>query len=295
MIDHNVAAASNEHLPARAQTVDGVSALRAAAALLAEQLARPIAPGDPLDVFRGLLRPEVLRAFVDADLACLIGNEAYQTKNAPAGQLRLFASDTLVVRARLTKPGRAPSRIVSTLTRHTLLGNAGRAPFVLRRWQVPERRNDVFDPALRATAMPAVVLAPGEAVAFRAGTDAYEVSAEAGVAAVALTAAGAHAVPLAWQCDRATGRPLRAEPARTEWLLIRELLTFAEMIGDASLAPALDEVADHPSHFIRWAAGKAATRVAPDGGRAAMLRLAGDEHPQIRAAARGRVVAEAAS
>ena len=247
----------------------------------------------PLDVFRRLLRPDVVRTFVEADLRRLVAGEPHDTKDASAGQLRLIATAELDLRARIVRPGAARSRSIVTLTRNTMLGNAGREPFALRCWSVPPGvANDVFDPAVRIVAEPEQVLAPGEARTLRAATDAYEIVA-AGRPAVALTAAGPPVAALAWHYERTTLRPVRAEPARKDWLLARELLAFAEMLGDASLLPAMAELAEHPSHFVRWAAAKAAYRIAPDASLAALRGLASDPHPQLRGAAR-RLLAQAA-
>ncbi len=240
----------------------------------------------PLDDFRRLLRPDVVRTFVEADLRRLVSRQPHDTKDAAAGQLRLIATPELDLRARIVRPDAPLARTIVTLTRNTMLGNAGREPFVLRCWSVPPGvANDVFEPAVRIVPEAEAVLAPGDARTLRAATHAYEIV-PAERAAVALTAAGPPVAALAWHYERTTLRPVRAEPARKEWLLVRELLAFAEMLADASLVPAMAELAEHPSHFVRWAAAKAAYRIAPDAGLAALRALAGDGHPQLRGAAR---------
>jgi hypothetical protein len=249
----------------------------------------------PMDAFRRLLRPDFVRTFVERDLRRVVSGEAPATKDAARGQLRLIATDGLDLRARIVRPGEQLARSVVTLTRNTLVGNAGREAFALRCWSVPPGvANDVFDPAVRIAADGDVPLAPGEARAFHAGTQAYDIVPQAG-AAVALTAAGSRSAALAWHYDRATRRPVRAEPAHKEWLLLRELLAFAEMLGDAALLPAIAEVADHPSHFVRWAAAKAAYRIEPDASLAALRALADDPHPQLRGAALRLLARSAAS
>lgn len=267
-------------------------ALRDAAPVLARHLSAGEALADVPYAFRFFLQPEFVRAFVEGDLRSLIAGTPYATKDAPAGGLRLYHSPELAIRARVVTPQAPPSRSITTLTRHTLVGNGGRAPFVLRRWRLSQSTpSGVFDPTLRLLPEADVLLAPGDAVAIAAGTEAYDVVASERTA-VAITAAGTPIVLLGWHFNRATMRPARAEPARREWLFLRELLTFAEMIGDASLVPAIAELTEHPLPTLRWAAAKTANRIAPNAGRVALRSLMADEYPQLRDAAR-RLLASA--
>ena len=247
-----------------------------------------------LEPFRSFLRPDVVRAFVDRGLAALAAGAGFATSAAAAGQIRIYASSNLDVRARRVAGGPPADAPIVTLTRHTLVGNAGRRPFALRCWHQPDAfPNDVFDRRRRIGAASERLLRPGEAVALQAPFDAFACVGSAGTG-IALTAAGPHVVPLAWHYDAASRHPIRLAPARKDWLFVQELLRFAGAAGDASLGPALVGLTAHPSHFVRWSAAKAARRVAPQAGRDAIRALAADPHPQLRAAAQALLAAEAA-
>jgi hypothetical protein len=238
-----------------------------------------------LEPFRRLLHPEFVRAFVDRDLRALGAGSGFATGKARVGHLRIHDAADLDVRACAVACEPPPDNVpVVMLTRHTLVGNAGPSPFVVRRWHQPEAPpNDVFDGRKPLAAPVDHMLRPREAVALYAGADAFAL---VGIErpGVALTAAGPHVLPFAWHYDPASRRPLRLTPVRKDWLYLQELLRFAEVAGDASLGTALTGLCAHPSHFVRWSAANAARRVAPRAGRDALRALANDPHRQLRAA-----------
>jgi hypothetical protein len=270
-----------------AQTVSGASvharlskvAIRAASGLTNGCFAAARAD------FLHMLRPEVARELIECELAALLRNEAAPTKRAPAGELHIVSERHADLRLRIIRPAaRAPAN-VATLTRNTMLGNTGSAPAVIRRWCQPQPfPNDVFDASKTIETMPDVTLRAGEALALRAGFDAYEIVAPERAAIVFVLGAET-ALPLAWSYRRDTRRPLAAQPVAREWLRVRELLAFSTALDDASLLPAITELAHHPSHFVRWAAGASAARLAPEASAAMLHGLAADAHPQVRAAA----------
>jgi hypothetical protein len=241
---------------------------------------------DALRTFRRFLDPGFVRAFVHGGLAELRSGDGGAGRRAPAGHLRIHDAPQLDVRARVVsgRKARAGAPIV-TLTRHTLVGNAGSAAFLVRRWRQPPLPNDVFDPNRRLDACDDVVLEPGEAIALSAPSDAFVLLKNA-EPAMALTAAGSHVVPFAWHYDAVSGRPIRLAPVHKEWLYLQELLRLAAAVGDESSAPGLAALYAHPSHFVRWSAASTARRIAPQTGWDLCRALASDPHPQIRAAAR---------
>ena len=246
-----------------------------------------------LTPFRRLLDPEFVRAFVHGGVAELADADGGAGRKAPAGHLRIHDTPQLDVRARLVSGWEPmPGAPIVTLTRHTLVGNAGSSTFIVRRWRQPNPLpNDAFDRHRRLDACGDHVLRPREALALVAASDAFVLLATAGPA-LALTAAGPHVVPFAWHYDPVSGHPLRLAPARKEWLYLQEVLRLAATVGDASLGPALASLYAHPSHFVRWAAANTARRVAPNTGWDLCRALASDPHPQVRAAAQAVLARE---
>jgi hypothetical protein len=239
------------------------------------------ARADFLDTFR----PDVARELIECELTALLRNEAAPTKRAPAGELRIVSEQHADLRLRIIGPAARAGANVATLTRNTMVGNTGSAPAVIRRWYQPQPfPNDVFDASKAIEAMPDVTLRAGEALALRAGFDAYEIVAP-DRAAIMFVLGGESALPLAWSYRRDTRLPVAAQPVAREWLRVRELLAFSTALNDASLVPAITELAHHPSHFVRWAAGAAAARLAPEASATMLHALAADAHPQVRAAA----------
>lgn len=235
---------------------------------------------------RPILRPELLRELIDLELRALLDGSPAPTKRAPEGELRLSKGGTFDMRVRVVRPDTRPPQHIKTLTRPTLIGNAGAQPFVVRRWWQPEPfPNDLFDARKTIEVRGEVTLGSGEAMALRAGYDAYEIAAGER-SAVVVTVAAAHAVSLTWMYRRDTGRPVRVEPVARDWLRVQELLTFADALEDPSLVPAIAQLAEHPSHFVRWAAAKSTLRLAPEAANETLRSLANDPHAHVRSAAR---------
>jgi hypothetical protein len=244
--------------------------------------------------FLRTLRPEIARELIDCELIALLRHDTAPTKRAPAGELRIVRERHVDLRLRIVRPGAHTGANVATLTRNTMVGNTGSAPAIIRRWYQPQPfPNDVFDASKAIEAMPDVTLRAGEAVALRAGFDAYEIVAH-DRAAIVFVLGGESALPLAWTYRRDTRLPVAAQPVAREWLRVRELLAFSDALNEASLVPAIAELAEHPSHFVRWAAGAAAARLAPEASATMLRALAADAHPQVRAAAQHLLAQQAA-
>jgi hypothetical protein len=231
---------------------------------------------------------------IEAELTALLGFDAAPTKRAPAGELRIVNDRRADLRLKVIRPRSAETANIATLTRNTMIGNIGSSRAVVRRWYQPQPfPNDVFDATKTIEAAPDYPLRPGEALALRAGFDAYEIIAQDRPVAIFLLG-GASALPLAWTYRRDTRLPVAAQPVARDWLRVRELLAFTDALGDASLVPAIAELAGHPSHFVRWAAGAAAARLQPAGAPARLRTLARDPHPQVRLAAQHALARSAA-
>ena len=154
-------------------------------------------------------------------------------------------------------------------------------------------RSTLSGPTKTIEAAPDYTLRTGEALALRAGFDAYEIVAHERPAIV-FVLGGESALALTWTYQRDTRLPIAAQPIARDWLRVRELLAFTEALGDTSLVPAIAELADHPSHFVRWAAGAAAARLDTAGAPALLRTLARDPHPQVRLAAQHTLARSAA-
>lgn len=252
---------------------------------IAPNLLDPARIGDATAAFRAALEPDIVRGLVEGELAALAAKRPMTFSNRGARTLRLLSVADTRTEVRLVSAADALPPAVFTLTRNSLVGNAGRSAFVIRRWLQPHPHpNDVFDPTRTLRCEGEITLAPGDAIGLRAGYDAYDVLAHERPAIV-LALAGPVAIPLSWQHRRNDGRPMRAVPAGRASLRLLELIAFADAIGDSTLLQALRDVARHPSHFVRWAAAKTALHIAPDQDEDTLRALAADEHPQVRAAA----------
>ena len=64
-------------------------------------------------------------------------------------------------------------------------------------------------------------------------------------------------------------------------------------MGDASSAGVIADLMEHPAHFVRWTAVRAAIELDEGVGLALLERASRDEHPHVRNAA-ARALAEIA-
>jgi hypothetical protein len=74
-----------------------------------------------LDLFRPLLRPEILREILEAELAALLAHQPPPTKNAPGGQLHIVSQPGVDLRARLCAEPNARVRELARLARESIL------------------------------------------------------------------------------------------------------------------------------------------------------------------------------
>jgi hypothetical protein len=202
-----------------------------------------------------------VRALVNAELRALVTGEQPPTKSAPAGQCRIASAPGSDVRVRSIVPRSVPGGSIRMLTRNTVVLNIGSAAFGVRRWRQPNPEpNADFDPRKMVEACDDETVEPGAAIVAYAAYDAVEFAGGDRHGA-ALTIAGAHRVPLAWLYRRDSRRAFGIDPGARDWLLVREFVAFAGALGDASSAAALAALAEHPSHFVRWAAAHALHRL----------------------------------
>lgn len=239
---------------------------------------------------RALLASGYVRRFANDALPHLLDVPS-APPGLPASRVRIHRSPALRIDATPVRGALSDSVTVGMATRHTLIANVGAAPLRVRRFHQPQPEpHDVFDPARRLQRLDDLVVPPGEVTSCSALTGAYQFAAD--VATVALVASGPHQSALRWHYDVRSLRPVRATPTDDAWLRIRELLKFAEVVGDPSVVPALDVLGEHPSHFVRWAAAQTVLRISRHDGVRWLRAAAADPHPQIRAAAARALAAE---
>jgi len=127
-------------------------------------------------------------------------------------------------------------------------------------------------------------LDPGEARVFAAGEDVIRTTARgAGTAALVLRSGLIHRIR--WVYDPATRAPSLPVAADPQSSRVEFACRTLARLGTQSDVPALERVAAHPDHFVRWTALQGIVELDFERGRALMERALGDPHPHIRSAA----------
>ncbi len=103
---------------------------------------------------------------------------------------------------------------------------------------------------------------------------------------LALWLQGPPTVQEVWLFEPECLAPLESNPASEALAQLPIIAEVLAVLGDASVAPALEGLLDHDAAFVRWSALQALTDVAPARGLEAARRMrADDPHPGLRAQA----------
>jgi hypothetical protein len=175
---------------------------------------------------------------------------------------------------------------LSTIGDHVMIGCYGPGTLhmdVYRHSRAPSI--EVFDPTNELDVKKSIAIAPFETHAFRAGVDAVVERSPVGSACMLLFVYR-NAVPIRWMHDPATKKPVRAVSADQQtYRMDFAARTLARMDYEPAV-PTLEDMYNHPRHFVRWAAVRELVLLDPVRGRALLERAASDPHPHVRNAAK---------
>lgn len=149
----------------------------------------------------------------------------------------------------------------------------------------PGYRNHVFDVAERLEPVGEEVLGPGDVARVRAGSEVFRL-AGASAPLVFVILQSRPRFTFAWQYDPRTLAPEVAVcPDSAAYRLFYAARLLRDVDGPGRSA-ALDRIARHPVHFVRWAAIQALCATDPARGLEKLDAAQADPHPRIAAAAR---------
>jgi hypothetical protein len=226
-----------------------------------------------------IARSALIRDHLHAELALVVAPGGFPSP--PAWDLLVTDGATLSLVAQLGAEEPAPT--LETLPRHRLLCATGRAARV-RRFRAPDV-GDVFDPAARLEPLGEVVLAPGEVLAVPARVEAVDTS-PPGADGLLLELAGRPTGHIVGVYDAESLRAIAPVAADKDAARLEYMAWALAEMGDPSAAGAIAELFEHPAHFVRWTAVRAAGTLDESVGEALLARAADDPHPHVRRAAR---------
>lgn len=176
-----------------------------------------------------------------------------------------------------------PARIINGMTQHMLLSVLSDARVTIRRYKQDGESLTVLD--RRKTLRPngKEDLRPRDVYAFQAGVDAYNVVYSDPV--VLLRFNTGDDAPFVWQYDAQTLAPIRTIGSNLHASRVQFALQALALLGTAEHARTAADLFDHPAHYVRWEAVKAAFALDFDAGMELLMRAKDDLHPHVRNAA----------
>ena len=231
------------------------------------------------EAFRRLAGSPFLTQFLNGELARVAAGETVHSRLTRYNRgFTIVQTPLFALRVRFISDA-APSEIRSA-THDAYLSPVSGA-LQLRRYLVPHAaRGGLFDKNARLAHMETLELQCGDAVKIRGGADAYVLLSDAPVAVLALEVFPAQA--LCWRFDAQSLRCLGAFITDPGVARLRETLDLASSLGMNEVVAHARSLLDHPSHFVRRSALRAALRLSKSGAAPLLRRAAHDSNPQLR-------------
>jgi hypothetical protein len=189
----------------------------------------------------------------------------------------------LSIRLSPTSDGPGPS-VIKGLCEHTLLANAGPGTLELERWRQDAEDWQVLDRSRVLVPLPTAILTAGQVARLHAHRDVVRPRV-VGQALAVVSLTRTQVTRLRWVYDTVTGAPIAAEAAESSTSRLEYAAALLAALGHQESAPVIATLYDHPDHFVRWAAVRQVTRLAPELGRSLVHRAVADPHPHVRRAA----------
>ncbi len=195
----------------------------------------------------------------------------------PDYRLLVFPVDTLAAAATAAELRDHPE--------NRLMFNLGPGTVVLDLFEQPDmREHDAFDRTKALRRVGQVKLEADGVLRLTAGRDVFDTKAVS-EPTVLVVLIGPALHETTWTYDSARLLPRNVSASRLSATRVEyALAVLAELpaaLDDEALL-RVNDLLDHPAHFVRWAAAKTLHRASEGAGRAALRRLSSDPHPHVR-------------
>jgi hypothetical protein len=235
-----------------------------------------------------LLRSPFLRLFVRNELRRIAEDPAYiPAPGLSPAEFAVAAGNDYSLTIQLLEPGVSLSKKLYSSTVNCLIGapelpgTAG--PTYAWYEQTAPLPNEVFDRSRVLTPTGIRTFPPGEVYRIRAGIDVSRLLPPQQTV-ILLFLGSRNVLPLRWEYDDKL-RPLRAMAATPTASRFEFTARMLAEFGDRESLEPLGELAEHPDHFVRWAAVRAVMRIDFDAGLHLLHAAGEDRHPHVRRAA----------
>jgi hypothetical protein len=245
------------------------------------------------DIFSEFMNSGELQKIVNHEITVMRDNPGYAPKGSAGSSLLLYESEKIALTAIGLDKNTSSDKIFS-IAGNALLGNMGPGPLKIRLHEIPAScRPDVFDASQRLHAKQEIELAVHGIVKIDADKVVPEYLLARKTILVKLTAEFHR--PLIWIYDRATGVPQFTSSGSLSSSRLQATINLLNALESDGLKPSresidnLAQLADHPFHFVRWAAIQGLCKLDFSVGKHHLVAAQNDRHPHIARAATNSV------
>ena len=176
---------------------------------------------------------------------------------------------------------------------HAMIAVIGPEPLVVDRYQPShDVDNDVFDPHVTLLLPKREVYIPGTVCIVDTSKGVFDFLVESQTFVMILSGRVRRAIR--WVFSRHTLQAVHAIPSSDNDAHIAAMISALAAMRSTTSIATLYGLTTHPSHFIRWSALQALTRLNPEAAKASLQRATKDKHPHVRTASEKAIAAMAA-
>lgn len=177
--------------------------------------------------------------------------------------------------------------------RHAMIAVIGPEPLEVDRYHPShDIDNDVFDPHVALLQPKREVYVPGSICAVDARKGLFDFVVESPTFVMILSGRQRRAIQ--WIFSRHTLQAVQSVPSNGTDAHIAAMIAALTAMGNASSTSTLHALTTHSSHFVRWSALQALSRLNPEAAKASLQRATKDNHPHVRSASKKAIAAWAA-
>jgi hypothetical protein len=257
-----------------------------------ERVDRILATSDPdaffscEEAFRSLVSQSFLTDLVRDELAASIADPQYCV-GGDANAMNVMQTDHFSLIVKMFRAKEPPhSGTLFSLASDVMVGALGPGQLEADLFEeAPAPRNDVFERGRSLIGKSSLRMVPESVLLLRAGVRIFQPTLQPQTT-FALFFSATRSLPFQNGYDPVTLQTTRAIAGDPRFSRLEYAAETLAELGDASSIPAVEELTEHPVHFVRWSALRSLLRLDFSRGVSKLEQAVNDTHPHVRNGAR---------